>query len=171
MAWDTVLTERLRYIINDFDATAYKYTDAQLKKFLVISASLVVTELPDWADTLGSYTIDTSAGTISPDPVETSPSGFSNLIVLKAACIIGRAELKLIGATGGWKIVDDRSTIDGTNAVKSAKDTADTLCGAYNDTLDDFKKGNSMAGEAIFGPYASSNGPWGQGYGWPNGRI
>lgn len=159
MAWDTVLVDRLRYIINDFDSSNYTYTAIQLQKFLVVAATLVITELPDWGDTIGSYTIDTENITITPDPIDTSPVGFSNLIVLKAACIIGRAELKKIGATGGWKIIDDRSTIDGTESVKSAKEWATNACEAYTNTLSDYKKGNSSAGEVIFGPYASANGP------------
>lgn len=170
MAWDTVLVDRLRYVINDFDSSSYLYNDTQLKKFLVIAATFVITEAPDWTSIFGDYVIDTSAITISPDPVDTSPLGFSNLVVLKAACIISRAELKKIGATGGWKITDDRSTIDGTGAVENAKQWSIDACDAYKKTLEEYQRGNSSAGEAIFGPYSSANGPRAGTYGYPPHR-
>lgn len=159
MAWDTTLVENLRYWINDLDVTAYTWTDTELKKFLCIAAiNVIQIDLLGFESLInGPYTIDVSATTISPDPTADATNGFSNLIVMKAACIIARAELKELGSSAGYKIVDDRSTFDGTQALGVARDIAKDYCGAYGETLIAFKQGNVNAGQAILSPYSSAN--------------
>lgn len=167
MAWDTVLTERLRYYINDLDATNYTWTDNQLKKFLVLAASLLFgNELKEFNTQIGGpYTVDTSASTITPDPVDNQPEGVGNLIVMKAACLIARSEYKRAGAVGGYLIVDDKSTIDTRGAVESAKSLADDACKAFSDSLSDFKRGNFAVNiKAVLSPFTPANTWWGQGY-------
>lgn len=160
--WNDILVERLRYLINDLDSENYTYTDLQLEKFLTVSATLVLHDiLPSYASSFSvTYTINTNlSGTdmISPDPVINGPHGFVNLILIKSACLIANAELKKTGAEGGWKIIDDRSTIDGTKAVEAAKDTQKTFCAGYAEALKEFKNGNRFAGWAILSPYSSPN--------------
>jgi hypothetical protein len=157
MAWNTILVERLRYVIYDLDATAYVWTDAQLEKFLAIAAINVFTELLDWTTEIGGeytvYTEETGVDMIDPDPVSNGPQALGNMIVAKAACIIAKAELKKIGTTAGWKVVDDKSTIDGSNAIQAAKDNAEHMCSNYDDIVEDFKRGNRAAGHSILTPY------------------
>lgn len=181
MAWDTVLVERLRYYIYDLDSTNYTFTDLQLQKFLAISTINVVNDLIGYEAYIGGpYSVDTStsgSNMINPDPINASGSviGFSNLIVAQSACIIGQAELKRMNAQGaGWKVVDDRSTIDGTKALDASQNIARTYCEAYSDILNEFKMGNRHAGLAILSPYNSPNGSryvpnMGNPYGWPGG--
>ncbi len=160
MGWETVLVERLRYYINDLDAADYDWTDAQLQKFLAIATIDVINATSRWSSTVGSYTVDTSAtgaAMISPDPLSSSVAAFSNLIVLRAACIIAKSEFKRASKeTGaGWKITDDRSTIDGTKAIDASKQIAGDYCGSYEEALADFKSGNRYAGYAILTPFTS----------------
>ena len=162
MSWDTELVERLRYVINDLDPTDYTWTDVQLQKYLAIATINVLNDLAQYGSVIGTgYAVNVSATgstMITPDPTASSSIGFSNLIVFQAACIIARGDLKKAGKTGGWKIIDDRSTIDGTSSIQGAKDIVDDYCGAYAATLAEFKRGNQFAGQAILSPYASANG-------------
>lgn len=155
MAWDTVLTERLRYYINDIDPTNYTWTDDQLEKFLLIAANQVLVETADWGLDIG-YEVDTYGGTITPDPVDEDQEAFCNLVVLKAACIIARSVLKKLAATSGFKIVDDKSTIDTTGAFASAKGMAAEFCEAYDGALNDFGRSHKWGGGAVFGPHTDS---------------
>lgn len=163
MAWDTELPFELRFLINDLDANNYTYTDDQLKSFLVVSTRQVTAGLgPGWNSYIGGpYTINASGMTISPDPTDpTIPVGLANLILLKAACIIGRSEQKSSAAAGGWKIVDDKSVIDGTATVKGAKESADSFCQSYEDMLYQFEAGNINATmQAILTPFSSYDFP------------
>ena len=164
MSWDIVLVERLRYVINDLDATAYTWTDLQLQKFLAIAAINVLTDLEKWAAKLnGPYTVNTSVSgpsMITPDPVDNGPMALGNLMVIKAACVIAMSEAKKIGNTAGWKIVDDRSSIDGTKAIDHAFTHKKSICEDYSMALKDYKSGNQFAGYAILSPYQSPNGPF-----------
>lgn len=162
MAWETELVERLRYVINDFDSSAYRFTDTQLQKYLAVGTIQVLTDLSQYSSVIGSgYSVNVStsgSAMITPDPTESESLGFSNLIVFQAACLIARGDAKKAGILGGWKIVDDRSTIDGSQSIKSANDSVNNYCGAYAATLTEFKHGNRYAGSAILSPYASANG-------------
>jgi hypothetical protein len=167
MAWNTTLVERLRYIISDLDSSDYVWTDAQLEKFLAIAMIDVQMQLAGWETEIGGpYTVYTQlsgSDMITPDPVDNGPAALGNLMVLGAACYIGRSELKKLGKEGGWKIVDDRSTIDGTKAVENAAQVAKDYCASYKDALDAFKAGEGASGGnglAVLSPYASANGGW-----------
>lgn len=152
MAWETVLVERLRYYINDLDASP-TWTDAQLIKFITIGAIQVNESLKTW---ISDYTINTASGTISPDPTtDGSTAGVASLFVLKAAEIIARAEIKTLLATAGFKVTDDRSTIDTTSAVNAAKTKAELFKDIYTQAELDFTRGNQTSGEAILAPYTS----------------
>lgn len=155
MAWNDVLVERLRYYIDDIDVTNYLWTDDQLTKFLVIAANQVLFETNEWGLDIG-YVIDTYAATITPDPVEQNQEDFCNLMVLKAACIIARSQFRKASASGGFKILDDKSTIDTTNVLDTQKGITKEFCEAYTGALEEFARGNRWQGGAVFGPHTES---------------
>ena len=168
MAWNTILSERLRYLVGDLDPSNYIWTDSQLEKFLAISAITVLNDLSRY--NLTSFTISTeSTGywMIQPDLVDNVDPGVSNLVVIAAACVIGRAAYnKLIAQGAGWKVTDDRSTIDGAGALSATKKGTDDYCQTYKDILLQYKNGNRYAGSAVLSPYASSDGNPRHGRGW-----
>jgi hypothetical protein len=153
MTWQLELTERLRYYINDLDSSAYKWTDNQLQKFIIIAASHVLTELPrlDVGYDIHIYNL-----VFIPDPTSNHADDFCNLIVLKAACILARAELKKTAASGGFKIVDDKSTVDTTGTLSNAKAVSAEYCDAYEGAVKEFERGNQFSGGAVFGPHTES---------------
>lgn len=154
--WDTELVDKLRMIINDLDSTNYSWTDTQLKKFLLISIGFIDGELSQWTSiTYGPYTIDYTNITVDPDPISSgSNQGFQNLIVYRAALIIASSDLKKLGLTAGWKIIDDKSTIDGTQALLYAKQSVDNMKRDFDEALKQFKIGNQTIAETIISPYA-----------------
>lgn len=154
--WDTELVDKLRLIINDLDSTNYTWTDTQLEKFILISLGFLDSELSQWVSiTYGPYTIDYTNITTDPDPVTIGASqGFQNLIVYRAALIIAGSDLKKLGATAGWKIVDDKSTLDGTQALLYAKQSVDNMKNEFTEALKEFKIGNQTIAESIISPYS-----------------
>lgn len=159
MAWTTTLVENLRYVINDLDASSYAWTNIQLQKFLAVASISVFSDLARSQTTIyGPYTVDISVPSISPDPTTNgAPGGLLNLITFKAACIIARAEYKKLGATAGWKIVDDRSTIDGSRAMDGSESAAKSFCDEYMEMLQNFKLGIGWVGHCVISPYSSSD--------------
>lgn len=152
MAWDTELVLRLRYTINDIDSAIY--TDNQLKTFICLATIYVNTDVSGYEDYSGGpFTVSLTDLTITPDPSTTDIVG--NIIVAKAACIIAMAEYKKRGISGGWKITDDRSTIDGTEGLKSAKEVTSLYCNAYQDALGAFLSGSNDVAYAILSPYSN----------------
>ncbi len=159
MAWDTELVDKLRMIINDLDSSNYTWTDTQLKKFILISLGFLDSELSQWTTvTGGPFTLDYTNLTITPDPTSSSSpltnDGFENLVVFRAAMIIAKSDLKKLSSTAGWKIVDDKSTLDGTNALNYAKESANYFENSFKDALKEFKIGNTTVAEAILSPYS-----------------
>lgn len=153
MAWDTTLVLKLRYYINDLD-TIPTWTDTQLARFIAIAASVVSDYLQAWPIG-GPYTIDFSIPSITPDPTDPNiPIGFSNIIVIKAAAILNNAELKKALASGGYKIVDDGSTIDTTSVVDAAKARLQMYTSDFDDSVKQYQYGNRYAGSAILAPYS-----------------
>jgi len=160
--WDDILVERLRYYIFDLDSSNYSWTDLQLQKFLAISSIDVLSDLTKY-DVGGPYSIDTSISgpeMITPDLVANAPAIVTNLVTVRAACLISQQEYRRLLAQGaGWKVTDDRSTIDGSNALNASKDQANYYCTAYTNMLVDFKTNNQYGGSAILSPYSKDGFP------------
>lgn len=152
MAWDTTLPNRLRYMIGDIGATQ-DYTDLQLKQFVVIAASAVIGEVD-----LGSLTItvDTDSLSISPDPITDSSVdvGIPNLIVLRAACILTRAEMRKDVAKYGVKIKDHLTQYDGSLGMNARLAAAKDFCKMYEDAAWDWQAGNISAVRAVLDAYS-----------------
>lgn len=152
MAWDTVLVERLRYYINDLSGSP-TWTDTQLKRFITLGAIEVSNDLAGFID---SYTINTASGTIDPDPTEDgSNAAVGSIFVLKAASILSNAEVKQLLATAGFKVTDDRSSIDTTSAIDAAKSKVKLYTDEYLRAIKNYQYGNTTEGEAVLAPYTS----------------
>lgn len=160
MSWQDTLLPALRFWIQDIDPAAYTWSDIQLQTFLAVAARSVFADLSGWDGFIGGpYTVTIVPATISPDPTWSgAPLAIGELIVVKAACLITTGEYKQLGRTAGWKITDNKSTIDGSQAVGSAKDTMTSFCSQYSSGLQLFKAGNQSIGRAILSPFANANG-------------
>lgn len=155
MAWDTTLVEQLRYVIGDYDSSNYYYSSANLKKFLLVAAYQTLEALASWGID-ANYQIDLDGSTISPDPTsDVAYRSFANLMVIKAACLIGSSQLRFMSMKTGYKVVDDKSTIDTTGVMESLKDNVKTFCDGYQQAIKEFKENSTKTnvGSAILGPY------------------
>lgn len=155
MAWDTTLVEQLRYVIGDYDSSNYYYTSTDLKKFLLVAAYQTLEALASWGID-ANYQIDLDGSTISPDPTsDVGYRSFANLMVIKAACLISSSQLRLMSMKTGYKVVDDKSTIDTTGVMASLKDNVKTFCDGYKQAIQEFKENSTKTnvGSAILGPY------------------
>lgn len=158
MSWDNTLVNRLRYYIGDIDSESQVWSNTQLAKFLAISAIDVLSEVSLIST---SFTIDSDVPTISPDPVTSGSvdSGIPALFVLRAAFIISLSEMRRDVAKYGVRIKDDRTSIDGSDAIKGRKDTLEFYRENYEKAVWEWEKGNRAACKAILGPYASADDP------------
>lgn len=147
MAWTTTLTEQLRYYLNDADTVTY--SDARLSKFIAFAATEVLPKL----NLTTSYSVNISVPSIDPDP--SNDPNLAPLLVLKAAVIIIRNEIKQLSITAGYAIKDDRSSINGAEALKALKDLLNKFEENFEDALKDFLTGSGGIGRAILSPYTS----------------
>jgi hypothetical protein len=137
----------LRVLIDDLDAITY--TDLKLQKILATAANLVQQD----AAFSVSYTVSPTTPSISPDP--NTDMQFQNLVTLKAACILMRAEAK-IAAAKGFYIADQGTTIDSRSAAESLKNMANSYCDDYNGLLQDYVlTGYGNMGTSIVTPITS----------------
>jgi len=159
MAWDTTIVSLVRYYLNDLDSSAYTWTDDQLKKLIAMSTSIVDTQLAQWTSiTLGPYTVNYDTPSITSDPTTNgAPGAFVLLIALGAAKIASQSNYKRLSVTGGYKIQDDRSSIDNTAGLNASKLALDDMLSAYKEALSAFREGNMPAALAILTPYSSPN--------------
>ena len=95
MAWQDQMSTIVRYVVNDVDSSNYTFSDERVETSILVAAQLVSNEV----DFVQTYTIDVEGGTISPDPTVTATkdNDFTNIISLRAGCIILGSELKTQG--------------------------------------------------------------------------
>ena len=157
MAWDTTMTTFVRVIIDDLD-TPYDYADSRIKTLLIHAAQLVYQEV-DFATT---YTISTTAETISPDPTlsASKDDDFFNLIVLKAACIMDQGKYRTAIIQSGLKAKAGPASLDTTGYNKGFEDllkSGFTPCAAYEKARYDKMFGDGNVCKAILSPFVGND--------------
>lgn len=153
MSWQVECRLILRHLIDDLDCTAYKYTDRRLEELLIVAAQFVNVEV----DLRQEYTIDADQLTLEPDPTDRSQrdESFINLMILKAACILERAEARK-AAGKAVSLSDSFGTkVDLTGNLQGALALLkDGYCKAYADAKLEYSLDNmSTVGAAILGPF------------------
>ena len=86
MSWQDTLVAALRILVRDESGAAY--TDSTLQSTLATAAAYVNLEIGWKTD----YIIDVTVPSIEPDP--TLDANFSNLPLLKAACLLNQGKLR-----------------------------------------------------------------------------
>lgn len=147
MSWDTEWAPALKRYLDDSNST--DYTTERLNKFL----AMAMFEISPQISLTSTYTIDITTPSISPDPAENASLGA--LVILKAASIVMRAEMKKLAITAGYAIKDDKTSIDGKAALQAYKDTLADYEKNYERALQSYRLGNGNIGRAIISPYTS----------------
>jgi len=151
MSWQGQISTIVRHIINDLDPTNYKYSDRRIESSILVSSFLVQID----ADFKNSYDVNVEQCFLTPDPtdVETKDNDFIALVSMKTACMIIGSEAKTESANA-ISIKDGPSAIDLRGVSNTLVVLYKDLCDKYDAMLIDYRAGNSIAGQAILGPYS-----------------
>jgi hypothetical protein len=151
MSWQGQMSTMVRHIINDLDASAYKYSANRIETSILVSAQLVTLQ----TDFNNTYTINVEQCSLSPDPTDTDTrdDAFINLTCLKTACVIVGSEVRS-ESTNAISIKDGPSAIDLRGVASTLIILYQDLCKKYDQLVLDYRAGGSVAGQAILGPYS-----------------
>ena len=151
MAWQNEMVRIVRHLINDLDSSNYTFTDDRLEESVLVAAQLLLKEV----DFDNTYTIDTDALDMSPDPttLATKDDAFINLTCLKATCIILGSEVRT-NALNAIVVKDGPSSIDMRGIAAGLHMLYKDMCDKYEHYIMQWKAGNSIAGQAILSPYS-----------------
>lgn len=151
MSWQTDITTIIRHLLNDLNSSSFTYTDDRIHTTILVAAQLIRTD----TDLSQDYTIDISNTSLSPDPTLSSSldNDFITLLSLKTSCIIIGSEVRS-EAGNAISIKDGPSSIDLRGVSTTLTMFYKDLCSKYDQALLDYKSGNSIAGQAILGPYS-----------------
>jgi hypothetical protein len=148
MSWESDGVEILRVMVDDLEEVVY--TDEKLERVLLVAAFQVLRE----ADFTQDYTIDISEGTIEPDPTlaATKEESFTNLMTLKAACIMNRG--------GAAKAASKAILVKEFGTTADLRGAADAMvkllekgwCKTYDEVLTEHKTSGGTAGAMVMGP-------------------
>ena len=154
MAWQNEMVRIVRHLINDLDSSNYTFTDDRLEESVLVAAQLLLKEV----DFDNTYTIDTDALDMSPDPttLTTKDDAFINLASLKAACIILGSEVRT-NALNAIVVKDGPSSIDMRGITSGLHVIYKDMCNKYDHYIMQWKAGNSITGQAILSPYSPAS--------------
>ena len=155
MAWDSTMVTILRVLISDIDVPQ-SYTSARLQQILVVGAQYVQQEI-SFSTT---YTITIGTPAISPDPTLTASKddAFTNLVVLKAACLTDWGEFRQKALVAGIKARCGPAILETLQHLDGFKTLIDKgPCAAYDELKTDYQFGNTNTVRAILSPFIGNN--------------
>ncbi len=155
MAWQDIMVQMVRYLIND-TAVPYRYNDDSISMSIVVGGVIATREFPFTT----TYNFDFSIPDIIPDPTLSAtydPDAIA-LFTLKSACMNSLNDYQsAIGA--GIKVKDGDTEVDTTGGFKGYSDLLKNgPCAAYKDLVKSIGTLKGMnAGKAVLSPYSSGN--------------
>jgi hypothetical protein len=148
MSWQDVGVKSLRVIIDDYEGPI-KYDDSRLKRLLVVAAMQVMQE----ACSTITYVVDGMLNTITPEPDQS----FTNLIVLKAVCLLAKADYN-VSINKAVMFKDGPSSMDGRAVADGKKFYLQDCAANYTLALTQFSRGQAVQlGETITTPVRMIN--------------
>lgn len=152
MAWQDTMLEVLRVIIGDMDESAPINSDDNLERVLAVSAFQVLCEMTFSQ----SFSVNVTRVLITPDPTleATLDESFTNLVTLKAACLLDRSTA--LAAAGRAIAVRDGSSAVDLRGVFGAKLKLleKGWCAVYDDAKLEYQSGQSrVAGAVVLTPF------------------
>jgi hypothetical protein len=139
----------LRAFINDLDEN--DYTDDRLSQLISVAAMYVNQEIG------GSYVINIATPSITPDPIEAQDYGYTNLVVMKTACLVDQGNFRLKAALAGLEAKLGPATLKTAGHLDGYKELLSSgPCGIYRSMLLDYTMGTGRLGHAILSPFISN---------------
>src|SRR6056300_809045 len=150
MSWQGQMGTIVRYLIDDVDPSKYTYSDHRIETTILVAGQLTQMNV----DFPKDYNINVENCTLDPDPTaETEDKAFITLICLRAACIIVGSAIRSESGNA-ISIKDGPSAIDLRGVTATLTVLYKDLCDKYEHLLLEYRAGNSVAGQAILGPYS-----------------
>tara|TARA_B100001564_G_scaffold113978_2_gene94761 strand:+ start:2086 stop:2589 length:504 start_codon:yes stop_codon:yes gene_type:complete len=145
------MTTIVRHLINDVDSTSYTFSTDRVETTILVAAQLLIMNV----DFNNDYDINVEAITLSPDPTDTDTKDdpFIALACLRAACIVIGSEIRKESGNA-ISIKDGPSAIDLRGVTSTLTVLYQDLCKKYDESLIDYRAGNSVSGQSILGPYS-----------------
>ncbi len=145
------MTTIVRHLINDIDSTSYTFSTDRVETTILVAAQLLIMNV----DFNNDYEINVEAVTLSPDPTDTDTKDdpFIALACLRAACIVIGSEIRKESGNA-ISIKDGPSAIDLRGVTSTLTVLYQDLCKKYDESLIDYRAGNSVSGQSILGPYS-----------------
>ena len=145
------MTTIVRHLINDIDSTSYTFSTDRVETTILVAAQLLIMNV----DFNNDYDINVEAVTLSPDPTDTDTKDdpFIALACLRAACIVIGSEIRKESGNA-ISIKDGPSAIDLRGVTSTLTVLYQDLCKKYDESLIDYRAGNSVSGQSILGPYS-----------------
>ena len=151
MSWQGQATTIIRHLLSDLDTSSQDYTDHRLEQAFLVNGILEQIT----TDFINDYTINVETCYLSPDPTDTDTKDtpFVALICLRAACMIVGSEIRKESGNA-ISIKDGPSAINLQGVTTTLTTLWKDLCEQYEQTLMEYRAGNSVAGAAILTPYS-----------------
>ena len=151
MSWQGQMSTIVRHLVNDLDASSYKYSDHRIETSILVASQLMIMNV----DFNNTYDINVESCLLSPDPTDaaTKDNPFVTLSCLRAACIIVGSEIRSESGNA-ISIKDGPSAIDLRGVTQTLTVLYKDLCQKYENLLLEYRAGSSVSGHAILGPYA-----------------
>lgn len=151
MTWQTELVPTVRVLVGDFDSTLY--TNARLEQVICAAAMYVQQDL-----SLTTYTISVLDSSMSPDPVVNNDQIFSNLLVLKAACILDIGAFRTAAYQSGIsaKFGPASLTVGGGKASAFSELVKSGPCVMYDKLKKEYLFGNGANRKAVLSPFVNN---------------
>ena len=150
MSWQGQMGTIVRYLIDDVNPDKYTYSDHRIETTDQVAGQLTQMDV----DFSKNYDINVENCTLSPDPtVSVEDKAFITLICLRAACIIIGSAIRSESGNA-ISIKDGPSAIDLRGVTQTLAILYKDLCEKYEQQLLAYRAGNSLAGQAILGPYS-----------------
>lgn len=140
----------VRYLIDDVDPANYTFSAHRIETTILVAA-----QLSQMSITFGkNYNVNVENCTLDPDPTrEPEDHAFITLVCLRAACIILGSQIRSESGNA-ISIKDGPSAIDLRGVTETLAILYKDLCSKYEHAELEYRAGNSVAGQAILGPYS-----------------
>lgn len=153
MPWQDEAIPTLRIIINDMDTVSPAYSDIRLEQTLVVAAKLIMQEI----NFTNIYTVSVENLTISPDPVDTSDLAYTNMMILKAACLVDFSTFRTKAAMEGIKAVLGPANLQVAGNLAGFNTLLDKgPCATFNQLRNEMLWGDINMVKAILSPFSGN---------------
>ena len=151
MTWQNEMSLIVRHLINDLDSSSYTFTHDRVEESILVATQLMLNEIYFEQ----TYTVDVDSSSLSPDPTTLSNKDdpFITLVSLKTAHLLLGSEIKT-NSLNAISLKDGPSSIDMGGIAKQLEALRADMCEKFEHAKMQYQLGNSIAGQAILGPYS-----------------